>query len=94
MIAPTQCPTDAPISAPSPTPLAVSAKQLAAMLGVSVRTIRSMDASGWLPEPVLISSRLIRWPVAEIEAWLRAGAPSRADWDKLQAAARERRAGR
>lgn len=71
---------------PSPTanvtlePLAISAQQLARMLGLSVRTIRSMDSSGKLPRPIRLNGS-VRWVVSEIEAWLPAGAPDRAKWE-------------
>ena len=65
-------------------PLAVDAKQLASMLGVSLRAIRALDASGKLPRPVTIGMRSIRWPVSEIEGWLKAGAPDRSVWEALK----------
>ncbi|MCH7591786.1 MAG: AlpA family phage regulatory protein [Planctomycetes bacterium] len=64
--------------------LAVNAKKLAAMLGLSERTIRQLDAGGKLPKPVKIGARSVRWPVAEIDAWLAAGAPDRATWNAMR----------
>ena len=69
----------------APAPLAVGAKRLAGMLGVSVRTVRLLDASGKLPRPVRIGAHSVRWPVAELEAWLAARAPDRATWETIRA---------
>ena len=65
-------------------PLAVSARQLARMLGLSVRTIRAMDAGGKLPRPVKLHGHSVRWVLSEIEAWLAEGAPVRRTWDTLR----------
>ena len=65
-----------------PQPLAVSAKQLAGMLDLSVRTIRTMDAAGKLPRGIRIG-RSVRWPVDELRAWLDAGCPDRASWEAI-----------
>lgn len=54
--------------------LAVGAKQLGRMLGLSLRTIRTMDAAGKLPRPVKLNGHSARWIVSEIESWLAAGA--------------------
>jgi excisionase family DNA binding protein len=54
----------------------VSAKQLAELLSVSVRTIRRLDTSGVLPKPVQLGGS-VRWPQREIAAWIAAGCPSR-----------------
>jgi len=61
--------------------MAVNAKELAKMLGVSLRHIRRMDAAGKLPRPVTIGHTK-RWLVAEIGEWLEAGAPDRAAWEQ------------
>ena len=65
-------------------PLAVSAKQLARMLDLSVRTIRTMDAAGKLPRGVRIG-RSVRWPVDELRDWLDAGCPDRRAWETIRA---------
>ncbi len=63
--------------------LAVGAGRLAPMLNVSVRTVRSLDAAGKLPAPIRLNGA-VRWIVSEIEDWLAAGAPSRAEWEARQ----------
>ena len=65
-------------------PLAVGAKQLGTMLGLSERSIRQLDAGGKLPRPVTIGARSVRWPVAEIEDWLAHGAIDRAAWEAIR----------
>ena len=64
-------------------PLAVDARQLARMLALSVRTIRTMDAGGKLPRPIRLNGS-VRWIVSEIESFLAAGAPDRATWETLK----------
>ena len=66
-------------------PLVADAKRLARLLCCGVRTIRSYDAAGRLPEPIRIGGRVV-WRVVEIRAWLRAGAPNRETWNAIRAA--------
>ncbi len=67
-------------------PLAVDARRLGAMLGLSIRTIRTMDVAGKLPTPVKLSGRCVRWVLdgpTGVKAWLAAGAPERRIWDTV-----------
>ncbi len=73
--------------APELRPLAVSARQLAAMLDLSVRTIRTMDAAGKLPRGIRFG-RSIRWSCDELRDWLAAGAPDRGTWNAIRKAGR------
>ena len=51
-------------------PLAISAKNLAEMLDISVRQVWSMHAAGTLgPEAIIFSERMTRWDSAEIRDW-------------------------
>jgi predicted DNA-binding transcriptional regulator AlpA len=59
---------------------------LAALLRLGLRTIRSMDRAGKLPEPIRLSSGCVRWRYGEILDWLRAGAPCRQTWARIRAA--------
>ena len=61
-------------------PLVVDAKLLARLLTCGVRTVRTLDASGKLPKAVRIGGRVV-WVVADILAWLEAGAPDRETWE-------------
>lgn len=62
---------------PATEPLVVDAKRLAKLLGKSLRTIRTLDAAGKLPVPLRIGGSVM-WRIEDINAWLAAGAPSRA----------------
>ena len=66
-------------------PLLLSARDLAAMLRLGIRTIRAMDAAGKLPAPVRIGGS-VRWRSEEIRAWLDAGCPDRDMWASCRAA--------
>ncbi len=68
-------------SAVMPTPLAVDARALAVMLGVSRRHVRRMDAEGRLPRAVNLGRRKL-WAVDVIRAWLLADCPDRATWER------------
>lgn len=76
-----------PLAQPAadPAPLLVSAKQLAKLLDVGLRTVRTWDAGGKLPEPVRIGGA-VRWHLDEIRAWIDAGAPDRATWNRMHSA--------
>ena len=75
---------DSPTASAAIPPLVVDAKQLAGMLGLCERTVRTMDTAGKLPQPLRLNSRCVRWSVAEIEAWLAAGAPDRKTWEAIK----------
>jgi len=64
-------------------PLLLSARDLAAMLRLGLRTIRSMDAAGRLPSPIRIGGS-VRWRSEEIRAWLDAGCPDRETWARIR----------
>ena len=54
-------------------PLALSAKAVGGLLGISARQVWSMHASGTLgPAPTSLGQRLARWDAEEIRAWWRA----------------------
>ncbi len=50
------------------------------LLSISRAQWYKLFASGRTPLPVHLGTRRPVYPVAEIEAWLRAGAPDRATW--------------
>ena len=66
-------------------PLVADARRLARLLDCGVRTVRTLDAGGRLPAPIRIGGRVV-WRVAEIRAWLAAGAPDRQTWEAIRAA--------
>jgi predicted DNA-binding transcriptional regulator AlpA len=64
--------------------LALSAKDVAALLNISKAQVWKLHASGRLPLPLYLGSKAPRWRTAELEAWLAAGAPDRATWERLK----------
>ena len=75
--------TPRPLSA-NPAPVVqdrlLTAKRLANLLAVSIRTVWRLDASGKLPRPVRLGGS-VRWRHSEIDNWLRAGCPDRKCWE-------------
>ena len=61
----------------------LSAADLAAMLRVTVRHVRALDASGRLPKPIRLG-RAVRWSRDELLAWIKAGGPSRDRWEAMR----------
>jgi predicted DNA-binding transcriptional regulator AlpA len=58
----------APQSAgPAVFPVLLNDDQSAASLGVSVRKFHELRNEPWMPRPVVLGPRLLRWPRAEIE---------------------------
>ena len=60
--------------------LAISARDLAGLLGISLRQCWRLNAAGRLPKPVRLGGS-VRWSAEEISAWLAAGAPDRKLWE-------------
>lgn len=63
--------------------LALDAAGVAKAIGVSERHVWALHTSARLPRPVSLG-RCRRWPVAELRAWLAAGAPDRGRWESMQ----------
>lgn len=63
-------------------PLALTASEVAQLLGVSRAHVWRLHKAGKLPEPVRLG-RAVRWSRTEIESWLTAGAPARPAWERL-----------
>jgi len=68
----------------------IDAQGIVALYGLGMRTIRRRDAAGLLPDPIRIGKR-VYWRRDELDAWLAAGAPDRATWNRLKAAKGVRR---
>lgn len=62
-------------------PVLLSVSDLADLLATSPRTIHRLNAVGAIPTPVRIGSRP-RWRREEIERWITAGCPNRAEWER------------
>ncbi len=64
-------------------PLAVSARELSAMLGVSLRQIWRLNSTGKLPKPVRLGGS-VKWRRDEILAWLGLNCPARSEWEAIR----------
>lgn len=64
-------------------PLALSAEEVAKLLGVSERHVWSLNSSGKLPKPIRLG-RAVRWSADELRMWLLAGAPRREHWEAIR----------
>lgn len=60
--------------------IAISAKQLSRLLGVSLRQVWRLNATGKLPRPIRIGGS-VRWNRAEVLRWFDAGCPDRQVWE-------------
>lgn len=63
--------------------LLVPAKAACRMCGKSLRTWRTWDSAGLIPQPVRIG-RSTLWRVDELKSWVAAGCPRRAEWEARQ----------
>ncbi len=57
-------------------PVLLSADEVAAMLGVSERTLWRLLSAGKVPQPVRFG-RSTRWRAAEVADWIDRGCPTR-----------------
>jgi len=64
-------------------PLAVSARELSAMLGVFLRQIWRLNSTGKLPKPVRLGGS-VKWRRDEIIAWLSQNCPARSEWEAIR----------
>lgn len=72
-------------TAAAPPPLAVDARDAARMCGVSVAHWYALIAGGRAPAGIRLGRRRL-WAVAELSAWLEAGAPTADRWAVMQGA--------
>ena len=63
--------------------MAISAKTLASMLGVSLRQVWRLNSAGKLPQPVRLGGS-VRWNRDEVLRWFEAGCPDRLTWEDLR----------
>ncbi|MFC1765587.1 helix-turn-helix transcriptional regulator [Planctomycetota bacterium] len=63
--------------------LAISARQLAEMMGVSVRQIWRLNSSGKLPKPIRLGGS-VRWNREEILNWFEAQCPDLETWEAVK----------
>jgi predicted DNA-binding transcriptional regulator AlpA len=72
---------DRPTPAPALEPLLLSARDLAALLQMSLRSIRTLDRAGRLPSPLRLTRGCVRWKLSEIHDWIAGGCPPRQAWE-------------
>jgi predicted DNA-binding transcriptional regulator AlpA len=64
--------------------LALTAKDAAALVGVSRAQWWKLHSAGKTPLPVYLGSKAPRWRFEELRAWLNAGCPDRQTWQRLR----------
>lgn len=62
-------------------PIAVDARQLAALLACSVRQIWRLRAMKLLPKEIRLGGSIV-WNRREILEWFESGCPGRKEWEK------------
>jgi excisionase family DNA binding protein len=62
--------------------LAISADEMAELLGISRAHVWRLHSQGRIPRPVRLG-RAVRWDRVTIERWLAAGAPPRERWEAM-----------
>jgi len=70
---------------PEIVPQLLNVAQAAALCGQSESGWRNLNAEGRVPAPIRL--RGLRWPRAELEAWIAAGCPDRLAWEAKRRAA-------
>lgn len=63
--------------------LLISAREAARICGKSLRTWRTWDSAGLIPQPVRIG-RSTLWRLGELRDWVGAGCPRREAWEARQ----------
>ena len=74
-----------PVDPVGPPPILVDARTAADLLGVGLRTLRTMDAAGKLPAAVRLSPGCVRWRLQELRDWAEADCPDRETWEARRA---------
>lgn len=54
----------------------LTVKQVAALLGISCRSVWRFADSGRMPRPLALSGNLRRWNRSALEAWIAEGCPA------------------
>ncbi len=63
---------------------AISARELAELLGISLRQAWRLNCAGKLPRPIRLGGS-VRWNRQEIVDWFRAECPDRKTWEARKA---------
>jgi prophage regulatory protein len=67
--------------------IAISARELARLLGISLRQAWRLNSAGKLPKPIRLGGS-VRWNHREVQEWLEAGCPDRVAWEAKKEAVR------
>jgi predicted DNA-binding transcriptional regulator AlpA len=67
--------------------LMMSARAIAAMLGVSIRQVWRLNATGKLPRPIRLGGS-VKWKKTEIMKWFDNDCPDRQTWDAMKEVAK------
>jgi prophage regulatory protein len=68
-------------------PLAISARELAGLLRISLRQTWRLNSAAKLPKPIRLGGS-VRWNRQEVQDWFTAGCPERNVWEAKKGVAR------
>ena len=71
--------TDTP--SPPAQPLLVNARTAARLMDLSPATWHRLVSAGKTPAPVRLTPGTVRWRRSDLESWIAAGCPDRAEWE-------------
>ena len=60
--------------------LLVDTRQASRLLKVSTRTLYSLYTEKRMPEPIRLGGAFVRWSMAELIEWSKAGCPPQSEW--------------
>ena len=75
--------TEPCIALPNTATLLLTASEAAVQCRTTLRTWRTWDSGGQIPQPVRIG-RSTFWRADELRAWVEAGCPRRKEWEVLR----------
>ena len=61
----------------------INVRTVAEMLGISLRQVWRLNATGRLPKPIRLGGS-VKWRRSEILAWLGQNCPARAEWEAMK----------
>lgn len=60
--------------------LLVDTRQASRLLKVSAKTLYNMHTQKRMPKPIRLGGTFVRWSLAELIAWSKAGCPPQSEW--------------
>jgi excisionase family DNA binding protein len=67
----------------SVTPVLLKHGEVANLLGISEQHLSRLNAAGRIPAPLKLG-KSTRWSRKELEEWITAGGPPKAEWEQLK----------